>query len=86
MKKQFKNWMFLALTVVLLGGCGKMEENDTFGKKEMFTNYADNLILPAYTNYGNKLKPTSQTALNDFKTTSNLTTLTALQSAFLSDL
>jgi len=79
---KFNQYIILFLSLFLSFSCGKNEDVDSFGKKEMFTNYADNLILPAYNAYGTSLS-VLQTALNDFKTTSNLTTLTALQSAFL---
>ena len=79
---KFNQYTILFLSLLLSFSCGKNNDIDNFGKKEMFTNYAENLILPAYTTYGNSLT-TLQTALNDFKTTSNPTTLTALQNAFL---
>ena len=62
--------------------CGKNESGDNFDKKGMFTNYADNLILASYNDYGTSLT-TLQTAVTDFKANSNLTTLTTLQAAFL---
>lgn len=74
-------YIILFLSLLLSFSCGKNNDEDNFGKKEMFTNYADNLILPAYNAFDNSLT-VLQTALNDFKTTSNLTTLTVLQSAF----
>jgi predicted lipoprotein len=72
----------LAVLTSLFFSCGKTEGTDNFGKKEMFTNYADNLILPAYTTYGNSITAL-QTALTNFNASADLTTLSALQTAFL---
>ncbi len=82
MKMHFKNSLLIATVIFLIAGCGKSEDTDSFGKKEMFTNYADNLILPAYTNYGNALT-NLQTAFSNFSTTTDATNLTVLQNAFL---
>lgn len=76
-------YILITATLFTVFSCGKNDkQTDSFGKKEMFTNYADNLILPAYTNYGNALT-SLQTALNDFNTAPDLTKLTTLQNAFL---
>jgi predicted lipoprotein len=54
--------------------------DDSFDKNEMFTNYADNLIIPAYTNYGDALSAL-ETALNAFNAAPDTTGLQAVQSA-----
>jgi hypothetical protein len=78
---KFNSYTLLILALILSFSCKKNNEDNSY-KIEMFTNYADNLILPAYNDYGTSLS-SLQTALDNFKTTSDLTTLTALQSAFL---
>jgi uncharacterized protein len=80
--KKFSNILFIVALSTFLFSCGKTEDTDSFGKKEMFTNYADNLILPAYTTYGNSLTAL-QTALTNFNTTADLSNLETLQTAFL---
>ena len=80
--KKFSNLLFITAISSLLFSCGKTEDTDSFGKKDMFTNYADNLILPAYTTYGNSIT-SLQTALSNFNATTDLSNLSALQSAFL---
>lgn len=62
--------------------CKGPESTDEFGKKEMFINYADNIILPAYTSYGTTLN-NLQTAFTTFSTNTDATNLSALQTAFL---
>jgi predicted lipoprotein len=79
---KLNQYTILFLSLLLSFSCGKNEDVDNFGKKEMFTNYADNLILPAYTTYGNSITAL-QTALTNFNATTDLTTLSALQTAFL---
>ncbi len=70
-------------TALLTAGCGKTEQpGDNFDKKGMFTNYADNLILPAYNQYGASLSAV-ETALTDFSTSPDVTKLTTLKSALL---
>jgi len=77
-----KNWIVIIVSFVMIAGCGKTEDTDNFGKNEMFVNYADNLILPAYTAYGSSLT-NLQTAFNNFSTTTDAANLEALQTAFL---
>jgi hypothetical protein len=37
--KKFSNLLFIAAISSLLFSCGKTENTDSFGKKDMFTNY-----------------------------------------------
>lgn len=80
--KKINKLFRLTIASLFLFSCNKTDNTDTFGKKEMFINYADNLILPAYTNYGNTLT-SLESALTNFNTTSDLANLSALQTAFL---
>lgn len=82
MQSYFKRNLLFLLPLVIALACGENTEVDSFGKKEMLTNYADNLIIPAYTSYGNSLDAL-ETAYNNFTTSSNADNLTALQTAFL---
>ncbi len=80
--KKISRILLPAVITIFLFSCGKNESTDSFGKKDMFTNYADNLIVPAYTAYGNSLTAL-QTAFTNFNTTTDLSNLSALQTAFL---
>lgn len=80
--KKIRRILLPAIITVFLFSCGKNENTDSFGKKDMFINYADNLILPAYTTYGNTITAL-QTALTNFIATTDLSNLTTLQTAFL---
>ena len=80
--KKISSIFILSIITVFILSCGKTEDTDSFGKKDMFINYADNLILPAYNNYGTSLSAL-QTALTNFNTSSDLSNLSALQTAFL---
>ena len=72
------------MLAVTLWSCNKNgKDTDTFGKKEMFANYADNLMIPAYNDYGTALD-NLQNAYDAFKENTDLSHLTALQNAFLS--
>ena len=69
---KFYKYLLITASLCTVFSCGKKENpTDNFGKKEMFTNYANNLILPAYTNYGTALT-TLQTALTDFNASPDL--------------
>lgn len=72
--------LFIVFITLFSASCNKNKPTDSFGKKEMFTNYADNLILPSYTTYGTALNGL-QTALNNFNSSPDLTSLAALQQA-----
>ncbi len=73
--------ILLSCTILFLTACVEKEQPD-YDKKAMFINYADNLIQPAFTAYGQKLAAL-KTAFTNFSTTSDATNLTALQTAFL---
>ncbi|MEZ5036812.1 MAG: imelysin family protein [Chitinophagales bacterium] len=76
------NKLFLITIVFILVSCNKKgSDTDTFGKKEMFTNYTENLIIPAYQNYGTKLSDL-KTTFDAFKIAPDLTKLATLQNAF----
>lgn len=76
------NKLFLFSIILILVTCNKKSsDDDNFGKKEMFTNYAENLIIPAYQNYGTKLSDL-QAAFDAFKTAPDITKLNTLQNAF----
>lgn len=80
---KFYKYLLIIASLFTIFSCGKNEEpTDSFGKKEMFTNYANNLILPAYNAYGTALTDL-QTAVTDFNSSPDLTKLTTLQDAFL---
>lgn len=80
--KKISSIFTLTIITTFLLSCGKTEDTDSFGKKDMFTNYADNLILPAYNNYGTALSAL-QTSFTNFNTSTDLSNLSALQTAFL---
>ncbi|MFN8282541.1 MAG: imelysin family protein [Chitinophagales bacterium] len=82
MNKYFTSYSFIIVLSVLFFGCGKPANTDTFGKAEMFTNYADNLILPAYNTYKEKID-TLHEIETDFSAAPDLLKLTKLQAIFL---
>lgn len=55
---------------------------DNFDRSAMLTNWADNIIIPTYTDYESKLS-TLQTAATSYTTTVNQTNLDALRTAWL---
>lgn len=73
---------FIIVSAVFFVGCGKPNNTDTFGKTEMFTNYADNLILPAYDNYRVTLISLQQ-SFNNFNASSDIVKLSDLRNSFL---
>jgi hypothetical protein len=77
---KFKASTLLILSLFLSFSCGK-NEDDNSDKKEMFSNYADNLILPAYNLYGNILS-LLQRDLDTFKASPSLLSLQQLQNSF----
>lgn len=82
---QQKNRLFLAVvcSVLLIAGCGKDENGGTnFDRKAMLENYANTVIIPTYENL--KLRTDSlKTAVDEFNSNVNLTTLNELQRVFL---
>lgn len=82
MKIIFNACIIILLMSVVLSGCNKPEPTDSFGKQEMFINYADNLILPAYNDYATALT-NLKTAYTQFQTTTDLANLNLLRTAFL---
>ncbi len=80
---KLKKHILISVCCLIIFACSKNGDNgDNFDKKGMFTNYADNLILPAYTTYKTSLT-TLQAAVNNFYAVPDLTTLATLQNAFL---
>lgn len=76
------NKLYFLFFVLFFASCNNKKNTDLFGKKEMFSNYADNLIIPSYKEYGialNNLK----TAFDDFNANTTISNLEALQTAFL---
>lgn len=85
--KKCKLLVVLSIAFVLFYACGKDGNGgdnggatDTF-KKNMLINYADTLILPAYTELQTKLVSLEQSA-NDFLANPSSTTQTPLKTAF----
>ncbi|HQV78339.1 MAG TPA: imelysin family protein [Chitinophagales bacterium] len=78
------NYTILAFYLVIISivSCTTPKSTDSFDKKAMFINYADNLILPAYTHYGKTLD-SLQIAVDNFNSTTDISTLNKLQSALL---
>lgn len=79
----------LVLTAMICYACSKssngdadVDGTDTF-KTEMLTNYADNIIIPAYTDLQSKLA-SLETSLNTFLTTPSVATQTELKNTFTS--
>lgn len=72
--------LFCACTILL--SCVKEPKTDDTFKKEMFTHYADALILPSYNSYDTALQ-NLKIATTQFNTTPTISTLTNLQQAFL---
>ncbi len=91
MKNKWIALMVIALTVVLYAcskssggttdpGTGGTTGNDAF-KTAMLTNYADNLIIPAYTNFQSKIAAL-ETVVNSFLSAPSSTTQDAVKPAF----
>ncbi|NQY30493.1 MAG: imelysin family protein [Flavobacteriaceae bacterium] len=80
-----KNILF-AITILLFISCGEDDpvasNTDTFDRAAMLTNWADNIIIPAYTDYEAKLGAL-KTATTTFTTTQNQSNLTALRAEYL---
>lgn len=78
MIKSIKYISGLLLIILIFNQCGKQkknqpaEEQGPFDKQGMLTNFADNLILPAYQNFSNALD-SLLTAYNTFKSNQSLT-------------
>jgi predicted lipoprotein len=87
-----KKWvLFSAISTVVIAtffvvGCGKNKNNNgngssNFDRGAMFTNYADNYIIPAYADVIVKLN-TMKTEVNKFATTPDTTNLKLARSAW----
>jgi predicted lipoprotein len=87
-----KSWagvvVTMLLSAVLIVACSKKSDSKTdeptvngFDKAGMLANYADNLIIPAYTSLQQKLV-LLETATNTFLTTPNTTNQLALKAVF----
>ena len=84
-----KRFFFIAVCIALVYSCGKKDDTggtttptgtDDF-KKAMLANYADNLIIPGYTDLDAKLV-TLEVAVNAFLTAPSTTTLDAVRAPF----
>ena len=78
--------IILALTVLLFISCGEddpisVSNTDTYNRAAMLTNWADNIIIPAYTDYGAKLA-SLKTATTTFTATQNQANLTSLRAEY----
>lgn len=82
-----KNLIVLLMSLFLLS-CGGEDDlvndvsSDGFDREAMLNNWADNIIIPVYTDYETKLQ-TLKTATTSFTTTQNQTNLDALRMAYL---
>lgn len=76
--------LMLALGVVVILSCEKDPDDlgGTYDKKALFTNYADNVILPSYSNYEDKLDAL-EIALTDFNEAPDTAALREVQTAVL---
>jgi len=78
--------ILLAVTILLFISCGEddpvVSNTDSFDRAAMLTNWADNIIIPAYTDYEAKLDGL-KTATTTFVTTQNQSNLTALRTEYL---
>lgn len=78
-------WMLFAAVVVVTTSCkdeGNEGENDSFDRKLMLTNYADNLIIPSLEELDAATGVLLSSAIT-FDTEKNISNLTALQDAWL---
>jgi predicted lipoprotein len=80
--KKVSLFILLFAGILFVFSCKKNAVTDNFDKTGMFTNYVDNLILPAYSEYGTALQ-TLESALASFNTTPDTTKFTAVQDALL---
>ncbi|MFT3936158.1 MAG: imelysin family protein [Chitinophagaceae bacterium] len=90
MKSAFKYGLFVVVMAIGVYACSKSSSsgggdtnpssNDAF-KTTMLTNYADNLIIPAYTDFQTKLTAL-ETVVNNFLNTPSSTTLDAVKPVF----
>lgn len=83
-----KNFVWLiSISAIFLFGCKKNKEEDpdeteTFDKSELLTNYADNIIIPAYSAY--KIKVDSlEIVVADFLTNKTVSNLTKVKEKFI---
>lgn len=80
-----KNILF-AITILLFISCGEDDpvasNTDDFNRTAMLTNWADNIIIPAYADYESKLEAL-KTTTTTFTTTQNQSNLTALRTEYL---
>lgn len=80
--------VFVILGFVLAIACKKETDEDPngntgFDRKEMLKNYAENLIIPSYSELNEKVK-ILQTAVNNFSSNTNLTNLEIVQNSWKS--
>ncbi|PHS10376.1 MAG: hypothetical protein COA88_02730 [Kordia sp.] len=78
--------ILIAVTILLFISCGEDDpvasNTDNFNRTAMLTNWADNSIIPAYTDYESKLA-SLKTATTTFTTTQNQANLTALRTEYI---
>ncbi|MFD0963941.1 imelysin family protein [Pseudofulvibacter geojedonensis] len=83
-----KKFLAILVLTVLVWACSSDNgssgggNTDNFDRAAMLTNWADNIIIPAYTDYENKLTAL-QTATTNFTTIVDQTNLDALRTAWL---
>lgn len=91
--KYFKPVFLLLMAFTVIAGCSsdndspKEQEPDTFDRAAMLANWADNIIIPAYTAFNSKVAnlKTETTAFNQNPNIENLQTLrTAWENAYVS--
>ena len=87
--KSIRFWLFIALLGIWAcstdDGSSSNDDDDnsvTFDRKAMLTNWADNLIIPAYEDFAVRLN-TMQSAYAAFSTDANEANLTTLRTAWL---
>jgi len=82
-----KNFCILFISVALLASCSSSGDGeevpvDSFDRAAMLTNFADNIIVPAYNDFSTKLA-SLKTAGETFTTTPDQTNLDALRTSWL---
>ncbi len=82
MKKIIALTLLVATGLVFVISCKKETKTDNFDKTGLFTNYADNLIIPAYTNYGTSLT-TLEAAVTAFNAAPDTALFVTVQNALL---
>ncbi|WP_109300496.1 imelysin family protein [Aquimarina sp. AU474] len=81
-----KRFLFLFLTIILVSACSSSDDGggttgDSFDRKAMLANMADNIIIPAYQSFSNDMTAL-KAAASTFTITTNETNLIALRAAW----